>query len=102
MCPFYDYLKEQKRLNLHGDEIIGISGDRYLPLISALLELRQEQPEILDGMIEVLPADDQELQIWETRRFRPPYMRALKDIGSFLKANGYEDASRFLMTGVDI
>lgn len=57
MCPFYDYLKEQKRLNLRGAEIIGISGDRYLPLISALLELRQEQPEILDGMIAVFPAE---------------------------------------------
>lgn len=102
MCPFYDYLKGQKRVNLPGDEMIGISGDRGLPLMDALLELYQEQPEMLEGLIAVFPADDQELRLWEAHPLRPPYMRALKDISGFLEANGFKEASRFLMTGMDV
>lgn len=102
MCPFYDYLKGEKRVNSLGDEIIGISGDYGIPLVNALLELRREQPEMLEGLIAVFPADNQELRLWEAHLLRPPYMRALKDISGFLEANGFKEASQFLMTGMDV
>ena len=76
--------------------LLQVMGDRHIPLVEALLELRHEEPEMLEGLIEVFPSNDKDLDIFEVRLIRPPYLRALNDISQLLQNNGYEDASKFL------
>ena len=70
--------------------------DRNIPLMGALLELHMRQPEILGGLVEVIPADGEPLRFSEVHRFRPPYLKTLNDISQLLQNNGYEAASKFL------
>ncbi len=95
MGKFYDFLRNEKRTNQSG-AVLRVTGDRQLPIMEALLELHTKEPEKLDGLVEVIPADGEPLRFWEVRQFRPPYMKALDDISQFLQNNGYEDASKFL------
>lgn len=76
--------------------ILRVTGDCRLPLMNALLGLVVEHPEMLQGLIEVIPSDGGQLHLFEMRQFRPPYMKALGDISQFLRDNGYEAASKFL------
>jgi len=101
MCKFYDFLRSRKRTDPSG-AILRITGDRRLPIMDALLELYVNEPEKLDGLIEVIPEDNAPLRILELRQFRPPYMKALDDISQFLQNNGYEDASKFLDCGLEL
>lgn len=50
--------------------VLQVTGDRNIPLMDALLELQMRQPEILSGLVEVIP--------------------------QLLQNNGYEAASKFL------
>jgi len=95
MGKFYDFLCSRKRTDQSG-AILRVTGDRQLPIMDALLELHAKEPKMLDGLVEVIPADGEPLRFWEVRQFRPPYMKALDDISQFLQNNGYEDASKFL------
>ncbi len=96
MEKFYDFLSGRDRIDQSGGAVLRITGDRSIPLMDALLELRTTQPEMLDGLVEVIPSDGETLRFAEIRQFRPPYMKALGDISQFLQSNGYEAASRFL------
>ncbi len=84
------------RIGQSGGAVLRITGDRTVPLMDALLELHTAQPEMLDGLVEIIPSDGETLRFAEVRQFRPPYMKALGDISQFLQSNGYEAASRFL------
>jgi len=95
MEKFYDFLNGSNRIEQSG-AVLRVTGDRQLPLMSALLGLVVEQPEMLQGLIEVIPSDGEQLHLFEMRQFRPPYMKALGDISQFLQDNGYEAASKFL------
>ena len=65
-------------------------------LMDALLALCATQPEMLDGLVEVIPTAGETLRFSEVRQFRPPYLKALGDISQFLQDSGYEAASKFL------
>lgn len=96
MSEFYDYLSGRDRLDQSGGAVLRVTGDRNIPLMNALLELRVAQPETMEGLVEVIPSDGETLHFSEVRQFRPPYLKALNDISQFLQDNGYEDASKFL------
>ncbi len=95
MGKFYDFLCSEKRTDRSG-AVLWVTGDRQLPVMEALLELHARQPEKLDGLVEIIPADGEPLRFSEVRQFRPPYLKALNDISQFLQNNGYEAASKFL------
>lgn len=82
--------------------VLRVTGDRNIPLMGALLELHIRQPEILGGLVEVIPADGEPLCFSEVRRFRPPYLKAVNDISQLLQDNGYEAASKFLDCSFDL
>ena len=82
--------------------VLRVTGDRNIPLMDALLELQTRQPEILGGLIEVIPEGGEKLQFSEVRQFRPPYLKALNDISQLLQNSGYEAASKFLDCGFDL
>ena len=96
MDKFYDYLSSRDRIDQSGGAVLRVTGDRGIPLMDALLELCQVQPEMLDGLVEVIPSEGETLRFAEVRQFRPPYLKALGDISQFLQDNGYEAASKFL------
>ena len=96
MDKFYDYLNDRDRIDQSGGAVLRVTGDRGIPLIDALLELCRAQPEMLDGLVEVIPSEGETLRFSEVRQFRPPYLKALGDIAQFLQDNGYEAASKFL------
>ena len=79
-----------------GGAVLRVSGDRNTPLMAALLDLYSAQPEVLGGLIDVIPSDGEPLCFSEARQFRPPYLKALNDISQLLQDNGYEAASKFL------
>ena len=76
--------------------VLRVTGDRNIPLMAALLALYSEQPEILGGLLDVIPSDGEPLCFSEARQFRPPYLKALNDISQLLQDNGNEAASKFL------
>ena len=76
--------------------LLRVTGDRNIPLIDALLELCRTQPEMLDGLVEVIPTAGETLRFSEVCQFRPSYLKALNDISQLLQDNGYEAASKFL------
>lgn len=76
--------------------VLRVTGDRNIPLMAALLDLYVEQPEVLNGLVEVIPSDGHPLCVSEERQFRPQYLKALNDISQLLQDNGYEAASKFL------
>lgn len=76
--------------------IIRVSGDRNHPLMIALMDIYVEKPEILNGLVEIIPADGCSLTVAEIQRLRPPYLRAVNEISQLLQNNGYEAASKFL------
>ena len=96
MDKFYDYLSSRDRIDQSGGAVLRVTGDRGIPLMDALLELCRVQPEMLDGLVEVIPSEGETLRFVEVRQFRPPYLKALGDISQFLQDNGYEAASKFL------
>jgi len=96
MGKFYDFMSKRDCIDQSGGAVLRIMGDRSIPLMDALLELRTARPEMLEGLIEIVPSDGETLRLSEVRQFRPPYMKALNDISQFLQDNGYEDASKFL------
>lgn len=96
MGKFYDFMSARDRIDQSGGAVLRVTGDRQLPLMDALLELRMAQPETLDGLVDVIPADGETLRFLEVRQFRPPYLKALGGISQFLQDNGYEAASKFL------
>lgn len=96
MGQFYDFLCDRDRINQSGGAVLRVTGDRSIPLMDALLELHMAQPEILDGLVDVIPTDGETLRFAEVRQFRPPYLKALGDISQFLQNSGYEAASKFL------
>ena len=55
--------------------VLQVTGDRNIPLMDALLELQMRQPEILSGLVEVIPADGEPLCFSEVRRFLPPCLK---------------------------
>ncbi len=102
MGAYYDYLKSRDLIEPPGDAILWVTGDSHIPLVSALLNLRDKAPEMLDGLVAVVSQEGEDLGLYEARHFRPPYMKALVDISLFLRDNGYEDASKFLSCGLDL
>lgn len=96
MGRFYEFMSARDRIDQSGGAVLRVTGDQQIPLIDALLELCSEQPETLEGLVDIIPADGETLRFLEVRQFRPPYLKALGDISQFLQANGYEDASKFL------
>ena len=96
MEKFYDFMCRKDRVDQSGGAVLRVTGDRNIPLMGALLELCQAQPEMLDGLVEVIPSEGETLRFAEVRQFRPPYLKALGDISQFLQDSGYEDASKFL------
>jgi len=102
MKKFYDFLSEQDRIDQTGGAVLLVTGDRSIPLMEALLELRTAKPEMLEGLVEVVPSDGESLRFSELRQFRPPYLKALNDISQFLQDNGYEAASKFLDCGLEL
>ena len=76
--------------------VLRVTGDRNIPLMAALLDLYVEQPEVLNGLVEVITFDGYPLYFSEVRQFRPPYLKALNDSSQLLQDNGYETASKFL------
>lgn len=76
--------------------VLRVTGDRNIPLMAALLDLYVEQPEVLNGLVEVITFDGYPLCFSEVRQFRPQYLKALNDISQLLQDNGYEAASKFL------
>lgn len=95
MEKFYDFLTKSNRTERSG-AILRVTGDRRIPLMDALVGLNVAQPEVLAGLVEVIPSDGEQLRFFEVSQFRPPYMKALDDISQFLQDNGYEAASKFL------
>lgn len=102
MGAYYDYLKSRDRIDRSGGAILRVTGDSSIPLMSALLDLQHEEPEKLDGLVDVISQEGEGLGLFEVRQFRPPYMKALGDISLFLWDNGYENASRFLSHGLEL
>lgn len=96
MGQFYDFLCDRDRIDQSGGAVLRVTGDRSIPLMDALLKLHTAQPEILDGLVDVIPTDGETLRFAEVRQFRPPYLKALGDISQFLQNSGYEAASKFL------
>jgi len=96
MKKFYDFLSERDCIDQSGGAVLRVTGDRGIPLMDALLELRTARPEMLEGLVEVIPSSGETLHFSEIRQFRPPYLKALNDISQFLQDNGYEAASKFL------
>lgn len=96
MKKSYDSLNGRVRIDQSDGALLQVTGDRNIPVISALLDLHVQQPEMLKGLVEIIPLDGYPLQFSEVRQFRPPYMKALGDISQFLQENGYEAASKFL------
>ena len=76
--------------------VLRVTGDRNIPLMAALLDLYVEQPEVLNGLVEVIPSDGYPLCFSKVRQFRPQYLKALNDISQLLQDSGYEAASKFL------
>ena len=91
MGQFYDYIEIQS-----GGAVLRVTGDRSIPLMDVLLDLHRAKPDMLDGLVEVIPSKGETLHFSEVRQFRPPYLKALDDIRQFLQDNGYEAASKFL------
>lgn len=96
MEKFYDFMCRKDHIDQSGGAVLRVTGDRGIPLMGALLELCRAQPEMLDGLVEVIPSEGETLRFAEVRQFRPPYLKALSDISQFLQDNGYEAASKFL------
>jgi len=96
MSKFYDFVSARDRIYQSGGAVLRVTGDRSIPLMDALLELRTARPEMLEGLVEVFPSEGEALRFSEVRQFRPPYLKALNDISQFLQDNGYEAASKFL------
>lgn len=96
MEKFYDFMCRRDCIGQSGAAVLRVTGDRSIPLMDALLELRRAQPEALDGLVEVIPTDGEKLHFSEVCQFRPPYLKALGDISQFLQDSGYEAASKFL------
>ena len=96
MGKFYDYLSSRDRIDQSGGAVLRVTGDRSIPLMDALLALHTTQPEMLDGLVEVIPTAGETLRFSEVRQVRPPYQKALGDISQFLQDSGYEAASKFL------
>lgn len=76
--------------------LLSIQGDKSLPLIAALLDLEKEQPDFLQGLIDVRAIAGEDLAVTRAQLGRPPYLRAYRDIGRLLQDHGYEEAARFL------
>lgn len=102
MEKFHDIMRTRDCAGRSDGPLLRVTGDRSIPLMSALLELCQTQPETLKGLVEVIPEEGGTLRFLEVRRFRPPYLKALNDISQFLQDNGYEDASKFLDCSFDL
>lgn len=96
MDKFYDYLNRRDRIDQSGGAVLRVTGDHNIPLMNALLSLRAAQPEMLDGLVEIVSTDGETLRFSEVRQFHPPYLKALGDISQFLQDSGYEAASKFL------
>ena len=96
MEKFYDFMCKKERIDQSGGAVLRVTGDRGIPLMDALLALCATQPEMLDGLVEVIPTAGETLRFSEVRQFRPPYLKALGDISQFLQDSGYEAASKFL------
>ena len=96
MEKFYDYLSRRDRIDQSGGAVLRVTGDRSIPLMDTLLDLHRAKPDMLDGLVEVIPSKGETLHFSEVRQFRPPYLKALDDIRQFLQDNGYEAASKFL------
>ena len=96
MGQFYDYLSDRDRIDQSDGAVLRVTGDRNIPIMDALLDLRAAQPEIMEGLVDVIPSDGGTLRFLEVRQFRPPYLKALNDISQFLQDNGFEAASKFL------
>ena len=96
MGQFYDYLSNRDRIDQSGGAVLRVTGDRSIPLMYVLLDLHRAKPDMLDGLVEVIPSKGETLPFSEVRQFRPPYLKALDDIRQFLQDNGYEAASKFL------
>lgn len=84
------------------EPVLRVFGDRAEPLVSALLTLRTENPQMLDGLIEVCPSNGQPLKIKEVTQKRPAYLRAANDISQLLQDHGYESASKFLDCSLEL
>ena len=76
--------------------LLRVTGDSNIPLMDALLELCRTQPEMLAGLVEVIPEKGEALRFQEVCQYRPTYLKALNDISQLLQDNGYEAASKFL------
>lgn len=96
MGQFYDYLSDRDQIDQSGGAVLRVTGDRTIPLMDALLALQAAQPNMLEGLVDVIPSDGEALRFLEVRQFRPPYLKALNDISQFLQNNGFEAASKFL------
>ena len=96
MGQFYDYLSNRDRIDQSGGAVLRVTGDRSIPLMDTLLDLHRAKPDMLDGLVEVIPSKGETLHFSEVRQFPPPYLKALDDIRQFLQDNGYEAASKFL------
>ena len=96
MEKFYDFMCRKDRIGQSGGAILRVTGDRSIPLMDVLLDLHRAKPDMLDGLVEVIPSKGETLHFSEVRQFRPPYLKALDDIRQFLQDNGYEAASKFL------
>lgn len=101
MGKFFDYLIDKDCGDPPNSALLLVMGDRNIPLMDALLQVCVEQPNILDGLLNVMPVDGEPLHFSELRLCRPPYLRALRDISQFLWDNGYEAASSFLTCGLN-
>lgn len=93
---------DRDRIDQSREAVIRVTGDPRIPLMDALLKLRSEQPETLEGLIDVIPAAGETLRFLEVRQFRPPYQKALCDISRFLQANGYKASSKFLDVSLEL
>ena len=96
MGQFYDYLSDRDQIDQSGGAVLRVTGDRTIPLMDALLALQAAQPNMLEGLVDVIPSDGETLRFLEVRQFRPPYLKALNDISQFLQNNGFDAASKFL------
>lgn len=96
MGKFYDYLTTKDCIDQSGGAVLRVVGDRSDPLMEALLALHTDTPEMLDGVVDVIPSSGEPLRFVKIHHFRPPYLKALNDISQFLRDNGYEAASKFL------
>lgn len=102
MKKSYELMCKEKRTSRSEGALLRVTGDRSIPLMDALLELSQTQPEVLAGLVEVVPLDGEPLGFSELRQFRSPYLKALNDISRSLQDNGYEAASKFLNSSLEL